>query len=236
MREIRINEQHEGLMSSANGGYLSGFLAKTIGSQQATTTNLRRPVPIGEPTYLAAEADWAAIRLCDETLAEIRPAAGPVAEAGFVTIEEALLAREPEFSLDWFANCFVCGRGAPSGLGIEPRSLDDGRFVAIWRPWESSLIASDTVPSEYLHAALDCPGGFAALTAAQQPAVTGSMTVRVDFLPPSDQTLIVVGAAGSRDGRKLEAISTIYAENDEVVATAEAVWVTIDSLPVDRAA
>lgn len=236
MNEIRFDKSHEGLMASVNGGYLSGVLARARVLGGVTTTRLRRPVPLGESVYLYADEASAAIRFCDRTLAEL--AAGPeeVAETGFVTVEEARHAVDPEVRLDMFGDCFVCGRGAPEGLGVEPKRLDDGRFAAMWLPAKSDLIEDELVPEEYLHAALDCIGGFAALTAAKQPAVTGSLTVRVDYLAPSDQLLIVVGAAGRREGRKLHATSTIYAENDEVVATAEAIWVAIDNVDVGRAA
>ena len=235
MKTITFDKRHEGLGGAVNGGYLTGVLAEAAGTDGLTVW-IRRPVPVGEPVNLFAENGWAAIRHCDRTLVETTRTSESVSETAFVPVDEAISAEPSDLGLEMFADCFVCGRGAPEGLGVEPRRLEDGRFAAVWHPATSDLIAGEVVPAEYLHAALDCPGGFAVLTAAGQPALTGSMTDRVDFFPRTDQRLIVVGEAGAADGRKLQAITTIFTESGETVATSEAIWVTLRDAAVDSAA
>jgi hypothetical protein len=62
------------------------------------------------------------------------------------------------------------------------------------------------------------------------------MTTRIDFLPASDQRLIVVGEAAPREGRRLAATTTIFTESNQVVATSEAIWVTLEAMPIYSAA
>lgn len=235
MKEITFDNTYRGPFSSVNGGYLTGILLGAAAMTEGAV-RLRRPVPLGRPVYLFAEDGWAAIRHCDQVLAETIPAGNGVNETGFVPIDVALDAREAGLDLGMFADCFVCGRGQPDGLGVEPRLLDDGRFVAVWHPAGSNLIEEKQVPARYLNAVLDCPGGFAAINTAERLAVTGSMTTRIDFLPASDQRLIVVGEAGQQEGRKLHATTTIFTESKEVVATSEATWVVLEAMPIYSAA
>jgi hypothetical protein len=42
--------------------------------------------------------------------------------------------------------------------------------------------------------------------------------------------LVVVGEATHADGRKLGAVSTIYTDSGELVATASAVWIAIPAM------
>lgn len=235
MREITFEKTHRGPFSSVNGGYLTGTLLEAAALSEGSV-RLHKPVPLGEPVYLFAEDGWAALRYSDQTLAETVPGTLAVPETAFVSVDAALGGRDSGFDLGMFADCFVCGRGQPEGLGIEPKLLDDGRFAAVWHPAGSDLVHDDLVPARYLHAVLDCPGGFAALNTAQKLAVTGSMTARIAFLPEADQRLIVVGESGPQEGRKLIATTTIFTETGEVVATGEAIWVTLEAMPIYSAA
>lgn len=235
MKEISFDNRHRGPFSSVNGGFLTGTLLDAAAMSQGVV-RLRRPVPLDEPVNLFAEDGWAAIRHCDQTLAETIPVDFGITETGFVPIEEAKGSRDAGLDLGMFADCFVCGRGQPDGLGVEPKLLDDGRFLAVWNPARSNLIEDELVPARYLSSVLDCPGGFAAMYQAQRLAVTGSMKTRIDFLPRSDQRLIVVGEAGPQVGRRLHATTTIFTESGAVVATSEAIWVTLEAMPIYSAA
>ncbi|HXV71818.1 MAG TPA: hypothetical protein VEB69_10495 [Acidimicrobiia bacterium] len=235
MREMTFEKRFQGPFGSVNGGYLAGVLGDAA-SSHVSSVRLRRPVPVGEPVYLFADDGWAAIRQCDQTLAETVDASEAVATTEFVPMDEALATDHPRFDLGMFADCFVCGRGGEAGLGVRPRPLADGRFVALWQPSSSGLIEGPLVPKRFLHSALDCPGGFAAIAASGHLAVTGSLTTRIDFLPETDQTLLVVAEATGREGRKLFATTTIFTESGLVAATAEAVWVTLETLSIDPAA
>jgi hypothetical protein len=235
MQTIVFDEIHRGPFDAANGGYVAGVLGDAAGGS-ASATRLQQPVPTGEPLDLLSDEGRVVLRHGDRALAETLRVRTPVAEAGFVPIDEATAAPAPRFDMGIFADCFVCGRQGPDGLGIRPRPLDDGRFVAVWHPAASGMIDGPKVPARYLRSALDCPGGFAAIAASRQLAVTGSLTTRIEYLPEAEQSLIVVGQPAGSEGRKLSAITTIFTESNDIVATAEAIWVALQPLPADWAA
>ena len=226
MREIAIDRRHQGPFGTANGGYVAGILGDVL-DDEATTVRIHKPVPVDTPLHLLRDDDTAAIRHRDETLASAETMRADVPATWFVPMEEALSASDPQLDMGIFAACFVCGQDTPKGLGVRPKALADGRFAAVWRPWESRHIEGPDVETTYLRSALDCPGGFAALTANQTLAVTGTLTTQVYFNPPADAPLIVVGEATHAEGRKLGAVSTIFTESDEIVATASAVWIAL---------
>ncbi|MFB9766648.1 hypothetical protein ACFFOS_19865 [Nocardioides kongjuensis] len=92
-------------------------------------------------------------------------------------------------------------------------------MAATWTPYESA------VPIAW--AALDCPGGWAS-DLEGRPSVLGRMTAELRSLPRTSQRYVVVGELRGLDGRKTFTAATIYGPNDEVVATAEHTWFTVD--------
>ena len=226
MREITISRRHQGPFGTANGGYVAATLADAL-DDGPTTVRIHKPVPVGTRLHILREDDTALIRHRHETLASAEITRADIPATWFVPTEEALGASDPQLDMGMFAACFVCGQDTPDGLGVKPKGLADGRFAAVWRPWESRHVEGPVVETTYLRSALDCPGGFAALTANQTLAVTGTLTTQVYFNPPTDLPLIVVGEATHAEGRKLGAVSTIFTESDEIVATASAVWIAL---------
>jgi hypothetical protein len=235
MTPVKFDSRYQGPFGSVNGGYLAGVLADAVG-ESTSSVRLRLAVPVDTPLGLAIEGGRAVLRHGNEVLAETVASPDDVAEARAVTIGEALATVPPSFDMGMFANCFVCGRDDGKGLGVHPQPLGDGRFVAVWQPAASRAVDGQQVPARYLRSALDCPGGFAAIAASGRIAVTGSLTTQIRFLPDSDQRLLVVGDAVGSEGRKLWAVTTIFTESREVVATAEAIWVTLDSTPAGPSA
>ena len=139
-----------------------------------------------------------------------------------------------------FTTCFTCGpdRAEGDGLRIFPGPVDDldgaTRVAAVWTPHPST--AEDWHAYEDDHrraslpvtwAALDCPGGWAA-DLANNPAVLGRMTARVDTLPVVGEEHVVVGHFRGSEGRKLHTAATLYDADGRVVATAEHTWITVD--------
>ena len=232
MREIAIDRSHQGPFGTANGGYVAGILGDAL-DDEPTTARIHKPVPVDTPLHILRDDDTAVIRHRDETIASAEIMRGEIPATWFVPMEEALGATDPQLDMGMFAACFVCGQDTPDGLGVKPKALADGRFAAVWRPWKSRHIEGPVVETTYLRSALDCPGGFAALTANQTLAVTGTLTTQVYFNPPSEEPLIVVGEATHAEGRKLGAVSTIFTESDEIVATASALWIAL--APADQA-
>jgi hypothetical protein len=105
-------------------------------------------------------------------------------------------------------------------------------WVAPWTPDPSVASADGSVRPEVVWAALDCPSGLAAAEASglalQDTAILlGRMTVSLAGLPLAGDQCRVVAWPGGRDGRKLIAGSALIGSGDEVLAAAQAVWVTV---------
>ena len=234
MKKITIDPRHQGPFGAANGGYVAGLLGDALRGAP-NSVRIHRPVPVGTPVYVYRRGDTAFIRHSDQTVATAELTHAPIPTTELVSVAEVLTAPDPEIDLGMFSACFVCGQPTPDGLGVRAKALPDGRFAAVWRPEESRHITGPKVPAIYLRSALDCPGGFAALTANETLALTGTLTSSIEFLPDADGTLIVVGEATYAEGRKLGAVSTIYTESGELVATASAVWIAIPgtAMPAD---
>jgi hypothetical protein len=141
-----------------------------------------------------------------------------------------------------FPGCFVCGmsRRPGDGLRIFPGPVA-GRalWAAPWTPDSSVTDAGGRVRPEVVWAALDCPGGIAAVGAAaldQDIAILlGQMTASLATRPVSGQACRVIGWPGERDGRKLTAGSALLGPGGEVLATARTLWLTVPR-PVPAAA
>lgn len=231
MKKITIEQRYQGPFGSANGGYVAGLLSDALRGAPSSV-RIHRPVPVGSPVYVYRRGDTAFIRHNDQTVATAELVDVSIPRTEFVSVADVLAAPEPTLDLGMFADCFVCGQHTPDGLGVRAKALPDGRFAAIWRPDESRHVTGPRVPAVYLRSALDCPGGFAALTANRTLALTGTLTSRVEFLPDAGSTLIVVGEATHAEGRKLGAVSTIYTDSAELVATASAVWIANPGMEV----
>jgi acyl-coenzyme A thioesterase PaaI-like protein len=229
MKKITIEQRHQGPFGSANGGYVAGLLGDALHGAPSSV-RIHQPVPVDTPVYVYRRGDTAFIRHNDQTVATAELVDASIETTEYLSVADALAAPEPTLDLGMFAGCFVCGQPTPEGLGVRAKALPDGRFAAIWHPGESRHITEPKVPAVYLRSALDCPGGFAAITANQTLALTGTLTSRIEFLPDTDSMLVVVGEATHADGRKLGAVSTIYTDSGELVATASAVWIAIPAM------
>lgn len=229
MRKITIEKIHQGPTGSANGGYVAGLLGDALRGQPSTV-KIHRPIPVDTPVFIYRHGDSAFIRHDQEVIATAELTDETIPTTEFVEPDRVLEGVEADLDMAMFAECFVCGTPAPRGLGVEVRALPDGRFAAVWHPDRSSHIDGPLVDARYLRSALDCPGGFAALTANQTLAVTGTLTSRIEFLPEVDSPLVVVGESTWADGRKLGAVTSIYTDSGELVATASAIWISIQAL------
>jgi hypothetical protein len=105
-------------------------------------------------------------------------------------------------------------------------------WAAPWTPDPSvGGRPDDQVRDEVVWAALDCPGGVAAVEAAAVPAGTpvllGQMTARLGARPRIGTEYRMVTWLLGRDGRRLTAGSALLGPDGEVLAAARALWVTV---------
>jgi len=232
-----IPSRFRGPPGSGNGGYVCGRIATYLGAP--ATVTLRRPPPLA--TSLAVERDEeSSVRIHHgrTLIAEAARAAGTPAAAipGPVSLAQAhAVAGGARYYTDAvFPDCFVCGmdRGPGDGLQIFPGPVP-GRalWAAPWTPDPSVTGAGGRVRPEVVWAALDCPSGIAAAEAAglsQDTAILlGRMTASLPALPaPGDECVVIAWPTG-RDGRKLLAGSALLGPGGTVLATADAVWLTV---------
>jgi hypothetical protein len=237
MPHLIIPPRFRGPSRSGNGGYVCGRIAAYAAGPVAVT--LHRPPPLGTPMAVEG-ADDGTLRIRDgsDLIAEASSLPGPISLSvpGPVSLAEARTAvgRAHYFEDPVYPDCFVCGmnRRPGDGLRIFAGSVP-GRamWAAPWTPDASVAGTDGRVRPEVAWAALDCPSGIAAAEDAnlgQHTAILlGRMTATVARLPaPGDHCRVIAWSAG-RDGRKLAAGAALLGSGGDVLAAAQAVWITV---------
>jgi hypothetical protein len=227
--EIRIERRFEGFAGVANGGYLAGLLYRELGG--AVEVTLRRPTPVGEPLDLRRVRPHAAELWHDGALLASATRAGTLAEAmPPVGFDRAVGARETyrgraEMPV---TTCFVCGieRSPADALRLFSGEIEPGLVAAAWVPGPAFGDAHGEVSIEYTVAALDCPGGWAIVSAARfrEPMVLGRVSVHC--LEPVRVGLpyVVTGLATGEAGPKRFATTAIHDAHGRLHAVARSVW------------
>jgi hypothetical protein len=219
---MQIPARYNGPPDSGNGGWSAGAFAVAAGAAadgRAFEVTLRLPPPLQTPLTVA---DGKVTTADGALVAEVGAvaSAGPGVPAAPLAQAQAAAADYPGFTNHPFPTCFVCGPQRADGLRIFSGSLADGRTAAPW------VVPSD-VGVETMWAALDCPGGWAALRAGPV-YLLGRIAVTVDALPTAGATCVVVGAAASIEGRKALVDSCVYAPDGARLATARATWIALN--------
>jgi hypothetical protein len=228
-QQIVIDSRFCGPPDSGNGGYLGGVIAQHFEGPAEITLN--RPIPLGRQLNLEWFED--VVLLCDGdnlvATAEAKPFEMEVPPAP--SYQDAVHATRFRLSQDRhpFPSCFVCGpgRGEGDGLRIFPGSVDGTDLVAApWVPDASLANGDDLVQSPFVHAALDCPGGFAALEGEDpRPMVLGRMVARIEGPVEVGERYVLVGwrVGGSR--RKHHVGTALFTADGERRAVAQATWI-----------
>lgn len=114
------------------------------------------------------------------------------------------------------------------GLRIFPGGLGDvaDQVAATWTPDASLCDEAGILRSEFIWAALDCPGYFA-VQARSGPAVLGRLGVARLHEIPVGASLIVTGWPIVSEGRKHQAGTALHDRDGTVLAVGLATWVSI---------
>src|SRR5215207_529034 len=183
IREIVIDPAFEGPPSSGHGGYTCGMLAAHLPADAEIT--LRAPVPLGTTLKLAPHDGGLALydgptvvaEGASTRLAEHAPEPPTFAEALAATASFAGLRSHP------YPMCVGCGTGRTDAVALRlfagPVAGRD-LVAAVWYPGTDA--ASDgLIRPEFAWAALDCPGGWAAIDfgRVERPVVLGRMAARL---------------------------------------------------------
>ena len=98
------------------------------------------------------------------------------------------------------------------------------RVAAPWVPDAPLCLADGKVRPEFMWAALDCPGYFAARSDGV-PMLLASFTAHVDRRVHVDESCVVVGWRIRSDGRKHEVGTALFDDDGVLCAQAHALWI-----------
>lgn len=229
--QITVDRRFNGPLTSANGGYACGRVARLVDGPAEIT--LRRPVPLETPLDAERHADGSVtLHHGAELLAEGGPALPldlePPRRPSVAEAREAIRHRwdgRPEL----LARCFVCAPDRTDGLGVHfgPLPGDPSLTAAL-------LIADATVPNEdgvvapeIAWAALDCPSYAPPLWAHTEPSLLARMTAELIEPIALGQPVVVVGWSLGEDGRKHSSASALLAADGRILARARALWIRL---------
>ena len=213
---------------SANGGYACGVIAAQVPAGLVEVT-LRHPPPLDTPLVVEQIGERYQGRPAGgEVVAVARPVDEPVDPVPTVSAIPADASPALGDDIHPFRTCFTCGPDRAPGDGLRifaKRTARQGVLADHWIPDDSF---GEQVPPEIVWAALDCPGGWAAFERIPGGvAVLGRMTARIDRVPRVDEPCVVVAASNWHDGRKIDAHSSLYTGDGELLAAARAVWIDV---------
>ncbi len=229
INHLTVDHHFCGPSESGNGGYSAGIVADNVPFPAEVT--LRKPPPLDHPMRLFVEGDTA--RLLDgETLViEARQAEDFTLDIPPpVSFSEAEKAARHFYGYEHspFPNCFVCGhlRKPGQGLKIHPGRVGEQVVASPWVPYAALGDQNGLVKTEFIWAALDCPGAWA-LIDHDQVVVLGRIAVKqVKTVKVGEQHVVLGWVIGS-EGRKTYTGTAIYNDQQEVCAFAKATWISI---------
>ncbi len=129
-----------------------------------------------------------------------------------------------------FPTCFVCGpdRNEGEGLRIFAGPVPGREMVAApWIPGKELADSNGLVRSEFLWAAMDCPGYFAIAGHHPNAMLLGRMSARIVERVPIGTKVIVTSSKIGQEGRKANAITALHSENGTLLSYARSVWIEI---------
>jgi hypothetical protein len=233
MQQVQIEQRFCGPPGCAHGGYLSGLLANH--SDRQLRIRLLQPVPLQAPLVLERDAEGAVeLKLGERVLARGVPDALELevpAAPGYLRSLEAS-RNFIGFTRHAFPMCFACGtqRARGDGLRIFAGPLGgsglagSGLVAASWVPDNSLSDGAGKVRPEFMTAALDCPGYFAARDDGV-PMLLGEFRAHVDRCVHIDEPCSIIGWKIAASGRKCEVGTALFDEDGELCARARAVWI-----------
>lgn len=222
---LTVAHRFRGPAGSGNGGYVAGRLAQHVDAVRPVTVTLRRPPPLETALEVVAGDDEVRLVHDATTIAEAVVGPDDLVAVPAVGADEAVAAgaayggraKHP------FPECFVCGteRAPGDGMLLTPGRLDDGRTACVW------TVADDTAGrAEFVWAALDCPGGWAAPIEGR-PMVLGRLTARMSAVATAGERCVVMGTVLGAEGRKTWTATTVYGAGGRELGRAHATWIAI---------
>ena len=189
---LTIDTRFRGPPRSGNGGYVCGCLARCI--EGAASVRLLAPPPLERPLQIERDGEVAQLRDEAVRIAEARPSSFAIVVPPMPSFDEATAAsrRYTGFRRHPFPGCFVCGPQRAAGDGMQLYAGPLGRDGIVAAPWSpgADLCSDGVVRSEFVWAALDCPGAFAVMPEDPERAIVlGQLDARIAALRPRGRAL-----------------------------------------------
>jgi hypothetical protein len=238
MQLLTVAPRYCGPPGSANGGYIAGLFAQH--APATVRVRLHLPPPLGAPLQVA-HREGGRLELLHDTrvIASAEPAQLELEVPAPPAYLDALEASRhySGFAAHAFPGCFVCGpeRARGDGLrifagalaGVDPgdgAARAAGLVAAPWVPDVALGLDDHKVRPEFMWAALDCPGYFAARS-DRVPMLLGEFTAHVDRRVHVDEPCVIIGWRVRVAGRKYEVGTALFDEDGELCAKARALWI-----------
>ena len=235
MTRLRVDRRFCGPPDSGNGGYVCGLVARAFGGSECGVT-LHAPPPLDRDLRLEFDGDGARLLDGELLIASAVPASPQIEVPPPPSMLEAaeVTTRFTGLRDHVFPTCFVCGPDRSEGDGLRIfAGAANGQVAAAWTPDASLLDDQGALATEFVWAALDCPGYFAVEERAR-PAVLGRFAVQIVEPRIEPKPLIVTGWPIASAGRKHEAGTALHDSNGSLLAFGRATWITLRSFPGDR--
>jgi hypothetical protein len=235
--EMIVHERYEGPPQIANGGVVCGMLAESITGP--AEVRIAKPVPVGIPLEVERTDGGARLLRGGEVLAAARPRTRPLEVRAPIDVAaaEAAISSRPAVADHPFPYCFVCGphRGPDDGLQLLPGRVDGSDVMAcLWRPATRFAEGGGTLPAPLLWGALDCPSYWPVIEPGRV-ALLGTLSAHIEGEVRAEHSYVVMSWARAVTGRRLLSGSAIYSSLGELIAAAEATWISVDWDVVARA-
>lgn len=225
---IVVSPRFCGPPQSANGGYLCGRLAALADGVVAVRLRVPPPLDVAlRPTI--SDEGHIALHAGEVLVAEAAPTRLDLEVPRPMSYDDALSASRQFIGFDShpFGSCFVCGvqRAAGDGLRIFAGPCGaPGVVAAPWLPDASLSLPDGKVAPEFIWAALDCPGAFAAAPDGR-PMLLAEFTARLDRSVSIGEPCVVMGWLLRSEGRKHEVGTALFDEGGAVVARGRGLWI-----------
>ena len=216
----------------AHAGYAAGIIARNINGP--AEVKVRKPVPTGRSLSLM-RTDKGAVQVLDgdTVLAVGKPTRLEL------EVPEPVSYADTERAARWYLRlahlhpapwCFVCGpkRAERDGLRIFTAPVEGRDVVAArWTPDASLADSQGSVSSEYVWAALDCPGVVSFWAPGDQPVTYGMAVEILRCVIPGERYLVMGWFMGAKLHRRL-AGTALLTEAGEVLATARTTFALLN--------
>lgn len=232
--DITIPRRFCGPPDSGNGGYSCGRLAAFVGASAEIT--LRAPPPLDTPLQVERHDGGWRLQHEDRLIAEGRAAELQLDVPSPPTWDEAVAAGTRYNGLrdHAYGTCFVCGPRAERGLHIYCGPWRDGKVAGTWVPDASLDDGKGDVASEFLWAAIDCPGSWSVIGRddADAPVRAIPSTMLLGRLGGKlfrglriGDPCTVLGWYLGHDGRKYHVGTAVHTRAGALVAASRATWI-----------